>query len=377
MITIVGAGIGGLTLALALEQRGIRAEIFEAASSFRPVGAGLVLALNAMQLYQRLGLVEELRAQGRILEALHITSPQLKPYSSSFLAPFEARYGVPALTIHRAALHAVLRAALKHTPIHLNKRLASGTQGPKQTLLEWTDGTTTTAELLVGADGIHSQVRAAFFPQVQERFAKQWCWRGVTDYALGELPPTAIYEAWGKGCRFGIVPLKDEQVYWFACSNATEKQATQESRATLQAQFRDFHPLVGSLIGQTPADKILLNPLSDLPQNKSWHQGNCVLLGDAAHATTPNMGQGANQAIESAWVLADCLGNYAPPSAAFAAYQGLRQAKAQKVIRTSWQIGQLAQWENPLLLGVRRALFALTPRQVTEQQMGQLYTLNY
>lgn len=376
-VTIVGAGIGGLTLALALEQQGIAAEIYEAAPEFKTVGAGIVLAINAMQVYERLGLVEALKEKGRVLEALHITSPQLKPYSSSDLTTSAKKFGVPGLTIHRAALHATLRAALQATPIHLGKRLLHCTQKGEGYVLEWEDGSHTETNLLIGADGIHSRVRTALFPAVEERFSGQWCWRGVCQQALQGLHPATVYEAWGKGCRFGIVPLKENQVYWFACTNHSQAAAKALDKQGLKAVFEHFHPIVGTLIEQTTANHLILNPLSDLPKNQLWYQGHCCLLGDAAHATTPNMGQGANQAIESAWVLAQQLAEQPTPTAAFAAYQQIRQAKAQKIINTSWQIGQLAHLENPILLGLRRAVLALTPTKVTQQQMEQVYTLNY
>ncbi|MGH1337507.1 MAG: FAD-dependent monooxygenase [Aureispira sp.] len=376
-VIIIGAGIGGLTLALALEQRGIEAEIYEAAPVFKAVGAGLVLAINAMQIYRRLELVPELQERGRTLEGLQITSPQLKTYSNSSLVTSEKKFGVPGLTIHRAELHELLRTALKKTPIHLGKRLAKCTPEGSGYQLEWADGSKTTAEVLIGADGIHSQVRASLFPPIKERFAKQWCWRGVCDYDMDGLPPTTVYEAWGKGCRFGIVPLKGQQVYWFACTNMSEGEAKRLDQQGLKTVFKDFHPVIPNLIQHTSDQHFLLNPLSDLPNCKQWYQGACCLMGDAAHATTPNMGQGANQAIESAWVLAEQLATKESIQAAFAAYQDLRQAKAQKIIKTSWQIGQLAQVENPFLIGIRRTLLALTPAWVAQRQVEQIYTLNY
>ncbi|MFK7799055.1 MAG: FAD-dependent monooxygenase [Aureispira sp.] len=376
-VTIIGAGIGGLTLALALEKQGIEAEIFEATPAFKAVGAGIVLAINAMQIYQRLELVEALQAQGNAIESMHITNPQLKPYSSSTLLPSEKKFGVGCLTIHRAALHEVLRAGLKKTTIHLGKRLLHCQNEGNSYQLEWTDGTHTTANILVGADGIHSQVRAALFPATEERFAKEWCWRGVCEYDIESIDTNAVHEAWGRGCRFGIVPLKDKQVYWFACANVTEQKAKAIDQHGLQAIFEPFHSVINQLIAHTPDHYFLLNQLSDLPSNKQWHHENCCLIGDAAHATTPNMGQGANQAIESAWVLAEQLAKHQKVSNAFDAYQTIRQGKAQKIIQTSWQIGRLAQVENPILMGIRKAILGLTPMSITQQQMEQVYKLGY
>jgi 2-polyprenyl-6-methoxyphenol hydroxylase-like FAD-dependent oxidoreductase len=293
------------------------------------------------------------------------------------LAAFEQQYGVPALTIHRAQLHQTLLEQLQHTPIYLGKRLKSCQQQEHGAVLRWQDGSETTAEIVVGADGIHSQLRQLLFPAVRQRSAGQWCWRGVLEHPLEAINGTALYEAWGKGCRFGIVPLQGKQLYWFACVNGEGEAIQALDRAGILAVFKDFHPFVHKLIKNTPSKQIIGNPLCDLPNNLQWHQNNCCLLGDAAHAPTPNMGQGANQAIESAWVLADRLSDEKTPQAAFAAYQDLRQAKAQKIIQTSWQIGKLAQIENPLLIGLRNALLALTPTRVTAQKINQLYQLTY
>jgi 2-polyprenyl-6-methoxyphenol hydroxylase-like FAD-dependent oxidoreductase len=122
-VTIIGAGIGGLTLAIALQKKGIEVEIFEAASAFGKVGAGIVLAINAMQIYERLGLAQELKIRGNCLEKMAITSSNLNIMVGNEMASFEAKYNLSNVAIHRATLHEVLLSELQQVPLHLNKKL--------------------------------------------------------------------------------------------------------------------------------------------------------------------------------------------------------------------------------------------------------------
>jgi 2-polyprenyl-6-methoxyphenol hydroxylase-like FAD-dependent oxidoreductase len=117
--------------------------------------------------------------------------------------------------------------------------------------------------------------------------------------------------------------------------------------------------------------------LSDLEILETWHKGKICLMGDAAHATTPNMGQGANQAIESAWVLADCLAKEAGYKTAFETYQNIRQTKATQIVKMSWQIGKMAHLKNPILIAFRNAMARMTPASIGRKQLGKLFELNY
>lgn len=376
-ITIIGAGIGGLTLAIALQKKGIEVEIFEATSAFGKVGAGIVLAINAMQVYQRLGLAQQLKANGNCLEKMAITSADLKIMAGNELAYFEEKYALNNVAIHRATLHEILLSELPNVPLHLNKKLKNLEEHVEGIHLEFLDGTTHTADLVIGADGIHSGVRQSIFPQAKERFAKQLCWRGVVPFKLEKGMDATMREAWGNGRRFGIVPIEKGQVYWFACASY-QKNAKEAFEGTdLSALFSDFDPLVTQLIKASPSNQIIEAELSDLELLKTWHKGKVCLMGDAAHATTPNMGQGANQAIESAWVLADCLAKEVDYHTAFECFQKTRQAKAHQIIKTSWQIGKLAHLQNPVLTTFRNAMVRITPDAIGRKQLGKVFELNY
>lgn len=376
-VTIVGAGIGGLTLAIALKQKGIEVEIFESTPQFRRVGAGIVLAINAMRVYQRLGLVEKLEAAGKCLSSMAITNANLTSMTTSPLGYFEKKYQLSNVGIHRAALHEILLSELPHIPIHLNKKLKNLQQTKDGALLEFEDGTQHKASVVIGADGIHSAVRKAIFPNSKERFAKQYCWRGVVDFELSQATAYQLREAWGKGRRFGIVPIGQNLVYWFACAKYQTSAQQELETKPLASIFSDFNPLIGQIINATPSEKIIKAELSDLVLLDKWSKGVVGLVGDAAHATTPNMGQGANQAIESAWVLSTCLAEEKNATQAFEQYQKIRQAKANQIIQTSWQIGKIAHVSNPILATLRNTFMHLTPAFIGKMQLERLFELNY
>lgn len=376
-VTIIGAGIGGLTLAIALKKKGIQVEIFEATTEFKKVGAGIVLAINAMQVYQRLGIAEKMKSVGNCLEKMAITKANLKIMAGNELAYFENHYNLNNVAIHRASLHEVLLSELVDVPLHLNKKLKKLKEQADGIELEFLDGTTHRTNLVVGADGIHSGVRQAIFPQAKERFAKQLCWRGVVPFKLEKGMTRTMREAWGGGQRFGIVPIENNQVYWFACASYKKEALKEFEGVDLAHLFSNFDPLISQLIRATPKDKIIEAELSDLEILPKWYKENVCLMGDAAHATTPNMGQGANQAIESAWVLADCLAKETDHRKAFEQYQNIRQKKARQIVKTSWQIGQLAHLQNPILAALRNGMVRMTPDVVGRKQLEKVFELNY
>lgn len=376
--TIIGAGIGGLTVAIALKRKGVDVELFEATTAFKRVGAGIVLALNAMQIFDRLGMVNALEQAGNILEGMEITNAKLKALGITEHQYFESIYKLRNIAIHRASLHEVLLKELgEDVPLHLNKKLKSLKQKDGMNYLEFEDGTKYETPLLIGADGIHSAVRRAVFPDTKERLAKQWCWRGVVDFELEPAYKQVAREAVGRGVRFGIVPISQGKVYWYACASYKKNAQKEFSNIAIEHIFKDFSPVVQQIIKATDSAKIISAELSDLEQLDQWYKNTMVLMGDAAHATTPNMGQGANQAIESAWVLSECLTTEQDLCKAFEKYQQIRQAKANDVVKTSWQVGQIMHVSNPVAAKLRDWMFLITPSWVGRMQLKKLFELGY
>lgn len=376
---IVGGGIGGLCTALALQQAGIKATVYEAASELKPVGAGVGLAANAIQGLQRLGISDEVIARGKQLEALVISDQHRNVISNFDTRPLSKRYGVNNFVIHRADLHEVLYNHLQPNSLKLNKRCAGIKQVGKKVEVSFTDGTNASADLLIAADGINSVIRQQLLPQSKPRYAGYTCWRGVVENPGVKINTSISAEMWAPQGRVGMAPLQNNTIYWYACINAAANDPQMRSKTPQQlaAHFADVYEPVATVLAATKPEQIIWNDITDLKPLKHFAFDNIVLLGDAAHATTPNMGQGACQAIEDAIVLGQCLLQQSTITAALAQYEKRRLARTAKVIRMSRLLGAVSQWQNPLLIVLRNNIFKFTPDFINQSQMEELYKVDF
>lgn len=372
-IDIIGAGIGGLTLAIALKQKGFTINVFEQAEQLKEVGAGIVLANNAMQVYDKLGMRATLEEQGNVIKAFYLATPDLKPMAGATLQPFEEKYGVKNIAIHRGTLQKELAKHLTSEQLHTGYALDQINRGEDDYQLQFKNGKMVHSTWMVGADGIHSKARQAIFPESQIRTTNQICWRGVANYELPDAHQHQLTEAWGKGERFGFVKIAPKMVYWFAVKSFRTGKEEMGSES-LTNYFNYFDPMVCELIEATPTDQIHAARLTDLKPMKQWYKGGICLLGDAAHAMTPNMGQGAGQSIEDAYILSQCLGLFNPREA-FERYQALRLEKVTQIINRSWQIGKIAHLSNPVAVFLRNNLLKLTPDSVNTKQTEMIFEL--
>ncbi len=375
-VTVIGAGIGGLTTSIALQQKGFEVEIFEATSKFKKAGSGINLALNAMQVYKRLDLYDKIFQAGSYTNKMIITDDSLKLLSVINLKPFEEKHKVKSVAIHRADLHQILLDNLSDTPIHLGKKLKSLQQTKSEINLQFEDGTKHQTKILIGADGIHSKVRNSIFSNTKLRTAKQICWRGIANINLPEKYQTELHEPWGKGKRFGFVAIDKNKYYWYALANYKENFREEYNGVNLVSFYSDFHPIIGRIINATPKESILTNEMIDLKPIDSWYEKNVCLIGDSAHATTPNLGQGACQAIESALVLANSLAKHTSVENAFKEFQRIRMKKAIDVVNTSWQIGKMAHLENNILIKLRNLILKITPEKIVTKQTAHIFKID-
>ncbi len=378
-ISIIGGGIGGLCAAIALQKQGLEVSVYEAAPELKPVGAGVGLAANAIQGLVRLGVADDVIARGKELEALTILDERNNIISNQDTRPLSRKYGVSNFVIHRADLHDVLAQHLKPGTLYLNKRCQSISQQQNQVQVYFTDGTHTTSDILIAADGINSVIRQQLLPESEPRYAGYTCWRGVIQNPGVKLNNMISAETWAPQGRVGMAPLPGNRIYWYACINAPkqDERMRQMTPAQLSEHFEGVHEPVQAVLAATKPHELIWGDIADLKPLDKFVYNRIVLLGDAAHATTPNMGQGACQAIEDAVVLGECLGQEQSIAKALANYEKRRLSRTAKVIRMSRLLGWVSQWENPLLVKTRNALFRATPGFVTQRQMEDIYKVDF
>lgn len=353
-VAVIGAGVGGLCAAIALRRRGIEAVVYERAEMLGDVGAGLLVWANAVRVLKELGVADAVLRDGSVVQHGQVRTSDGRVLAVSAPGELEKTFGLPSVAIHRAALHRALMEALPADAVQLGAACESVCQDDNGATAVFADGRRVRADVVVGADGIRSVVRRHFFPDATPRYAGYVAWRGAVatrdEVALG-----LTSESWGRGNRFGILRLDADRVYWFATANreAGRKRTPSEHREDLLGIFGGWHHPVRHLLEGTAPEAILYNDLCDLAPMQRWSAGRITLLGDAAHATTPNMGQGACMAIESAYVLAESLAKRRDLPGALLDYENARRARTAWVTNQSWRIGRMAQWENPAACALR------------------------
>jgi len=372
-VAVIGAGPGGLTTALFLKKNGLNVTVYESAEEIRPVGAGIVMAGNAMQIFRELGLQEKIEQAGNKVSAMKITDEQYQLLSEMDLSLFEQKYHVHNVAVYRADLQRILAEMLGYEHLSLGKRLLKIKRKENVFRLLFEDGSEAEHDYLIGADGIKSVVREQLFGAHEIRNTGQICWRGLCEKDFSEKYRNEVYELWGRGRRFGFVQINSRQVYWYAVVNA--HLVTDEP--SLPDLFSDFHPEIQELIKITSADDIIKNEIIDLKPMQKWFTKNACLIGDAAHATTPNMGQGACQAIEDAYAVGQLLQKGKSLNETFRLYEQLRKSKAHGIVNNSWRLGKIAHLESLIAVKFRNFLFKIIPASVNKKQLEKVLDISY
>lgn len=355
---IIGAGIGGLSTALALQKQGIDVAVYEQAAQPREAGAGLSLWANAVKALRQIGIDPvELGVEFHAA----IRTPDGTMLSQIAPEKLVNRFGTATIAVHRVDLmHALLQKV--GDVVNYDHRLERYTQDDTSITAHFTNGTTAEGDLLIGADGIHSIVRGQMQPDAKPIYHGYPAWRGIATFSHTH---NIWGETWGRGARFGIVPLDAGRIYWFATANRPANTPPADHLTALRDLFGDWHAPIPELIATTPPEAILYNDVTDIEPLSTWIDGRAILLGDAAHAMTPNMGQGACQAIEDAVSLATHLKQNIPVDAALTAYEAHRLPHTRRVVLRSRAIGKLGQVENPIFITLRNTFTRLTPSSVT------------
>lgn len=374
---IVGAGIGGLSTAIALRKIGMDVNVFESKQEVRFAGAGLGIGANAVRALHQLDIGGSVLQEGKMLEALRIVTPAGKTLQFTETAAISREYGPDNVTIERGKLLTLLMNALgSETIVHTGKHCRRFEQDDAGVKVWFDDGSMAEGDLLIAADGVHSNIRETILPRAKPRYAGYTCWRAVVEADPNALnyDPNVFIETWGRRGRFGLVPLSNNRIYWFACVNGKEKDPHLKTYTTqsLMNRFECYHEPILQLLAQTDNQQMLHHDIYYLPPIRRIVFGRVVLLGDAAHAMTPNMGQGAGQSIEDAVVLASELKQNSI-SVALERYERQRIARTRQITRMSNRIGMAAQLQGKVAVALRDTLFPLIPPKMMQKQLKFLY----
>ncbi|MFI6479351.1 FAD-dependent monooxygenase [Nonomuraea sp. NPDC050663] len=329
---VIGAGIGGLTAAIALHRKGWEVEVLERAPQLEPVGSGLAIAANALKALDVIGVGDEVRKLSAIQGTAGIRSSDGKWLMRTTNDRAVATFGDSVVLLKRATLTELLVERLPKGALRLGVEAGAGDPAERYG-----------ADLVVAADGIHSATRKALFPHHPAPiYAGVTAWRAIVPKTGGV---EQTHETWGRGLAFGVMPLAGPEVYIYATDVVPAGSTFADEKAELIKRFGSWHDPIPELL--QGAEKVLRNDVYYLEKPlPAMHHGRVALLGDAAHPMTPNLGQGACQAIEDAVVLAAT----APD---LEAYTRARLERTAMIVARSAAINRTVSLTNPLAVRLR------------------------
>lgn len=341
-IGIIGGGVGGLASAACLTKAGVEVEVFERASELRETGAGVNLWSNATRVLAKMGLLERCLEMSTPLSSIELRSLKGRVLLHARLD----REDSPVICMRRPDLLSVLHSVVPENCIKLSHRCTG--------ILPTASGVTVTFEgrdsrsfdAAIGADGAGSIVRAHVTGVTEAPVYRGYAiWRGVADFDLVGSAPHIIQETWGRGQRFGILPIGNRSLCWYATSTRSQRSAAapEDRQAELLRLFEGWPGPIEELLRATPPLEVLENDAADLRPLQACFRGNAILIGDAAHPLTPNLGQGCCLALEDAYALSQVLSSASSVGHAFSLFERARSGRAARIVEITRWVGVIGQ----------------------------------
>ncbi|HEY7050810.1 MAG TPA: FAD-dependent oxidoreductase [Mycobacterium sp.] len=356
-VVVVGAGIAGLASVVALQRRGIEVALVEERDDASS-GAGISIWPNALAALDEIGLGDEVRDAGG-----RVTAGAMRWRNGTWVRrPHRDRIvkalGEPLVVIRRAALTEILAGAVKPDTRRLNLAVTSVTETAHGLQLQLSDGTTADADAVVGADGTFSVIAGHLNGPLKHSYAGYTAWRGVAELRID---PELAAETLGPGVEFGHVPMGPDHTYWFATERAPEGATCADGELTyLRNKYWSWPEPVPDMLAATDPAAVLRHDIYDRRAAKVWSRGPLVLVGDAAHAMRPHLGQGGCQGLEDAAILAAFVDGADDITSAFARFVAFRRPRVQPLVRESALVGRLVNLRPAMLAaaGIRASVVA-------------------
>jgi 2-polyprenyl-6-methoxyphenol hydroxylase-like FAD-dependent oxidoreductase len=363
-LVVVGGGVGGTSTALALKRMGIDVAVLEQAAAPPATDDGLQIWVNGMAALDRLGVGDELREHGEPMTVQELRSWRGRVLIRVPVAKLAREHGLPQpFVVRRSDLLGALRNALEGGALARGAKAVAVEEDADGAAVLLADGREERAAAVIGADGIASTVRTALFGPTEPRYAGYRYVCGISTHRDASVPPGVFQFTFGRGDRFGI-HAGEQWTLWFAglVGPKNEGDARNPGKQQLLERFEDFGSTVSGFIESTGESAMMSSDIEDLEPLEHWVAGRIALLGDAAHASQPNLGRGAGDAIEDAVVLAECLasvpslGDGEAVRRALLQFEDRRRPDATEVQRRASRIGRLASWRNPVAVAAREQI---------------------